>query len=166
MTSDTGDDFDPQNAPRFGGGRSAPIFTKLVAPTRNIPAPPKQPPRTRPTRRLPTKMEFSAVSPTEQYGEIGKDVASPPRVRVFDFAGYPVVGVTVAFTITTPGSSIGTPTPGGGPITGYSARTTGNGEAAVPSWKLLAGHEHVMTATITLPNNEPQTVTFRAIVKG
>lgn len=93
-----------------------------------------------------------AVAGTNQTAVQGTQVATPPRVRVTDGSGNPVIGATVTFAVAS----------GGGSITGSSQLTNTAGEAAVGSWTLGSGSTNTLTATVTGSGITGNPVTFTA----
>lgn len=91
----------------------------------------------------PTAASLTIVRGATQSAEAGTDVAVVPTVVVRDGQGQPVAGVTVTFTVTAGGGSLGTIN------TTLDVVTDVNGEAAVPYWTLgrTAG-TNTLTATV------------------
>jgi hypothetical protein len=86
-------------------------------------------------RRAASMVATSAVS---QPGVPGTPVIAPPIVRVYDQTGQPMSGITVTFTVTAGGGTVGSPT----------ATTNTAGEAAAGSWTLgPAQGTNTVTAT-------------------
>lgn len=81
---------------------------------------------------------IAKVAGDGQTAQVGTSVASAPVVLITDAGGNPVAVVPVTFAVTV----------GGGSLTGASATTNADGQAAVGSWTLGAtAGENVLTAT-------------------
>ncbi len=93
-----------------------------------------------------------AIAGNNQTAVQGTQVATPPRVRVTDGSGNPVIGATVTFAVAS----------GAGSATGLSQLTNTSGEAAVGSWTLGNGAPNTLTATVTGSGIAGNPVTFTA----
>lgn len=102
----------------------------------------------------PPPVAVVAASPTTQAGVIGQPAPSPPAVRLTDFAGHPVEGVTVSFAVVD----------GGGSVTEAVQLSGADGLARVGSWILGSApgvNSVVATAQVSGVSGNP--VTFAAM---
>ena len=100
------------------------------------------------------RLIMSPASPLVLIGVAGADVGTLPTVRVYGtVSAKPAVGVTVSFTLTSPG----------GETSKTSVKTSANGNATLPSWRLGSQiGRYVATAQI----DNGQAITFNAFVRG
>jgi hypothetical protein len=138
-----------------------------VSPSNPVPpgplAGPKDPAQKEPSTREPTATgrpgaeatgqvgaSLAPASSTSQSGREGAAVRELPAVIVLSASGEPVAGAAVRFDVVT----------GGGTLAGAEARSDANGRAQVGSWKLGAGAQQAVRAT--LPGVASAEVTFAA----